>query len=950
VSGGKNNVIPASKISPIAQYMQSFLPAPSNNNTTNNYLGTSPGGYDNHAIDWRVDYELNAKQRLSSVGLMGAVNYVNNYASPLLPQPYTGGDLAHIFPKDFVVGHTYTISSNLVNQLKFSYTRFFQNIGNSTQGIAAFSPAAAGMTNIPQGQAGAEFPGATFTTTSGFATGTAGWTGGTNATSTQLTSPNNYAATNNMQWLKGKHSFTFGLTYQWQEINNANPATYTGVMAFAYNANSPAKYGYSYTAGPPAAPTVLSNTISTGGNGTVGTLGTTQANSGPSGYAYASYLLGAVGGTPSLGLQPLSETGGRYKTIAPYAEDIYKLTRKLTLDIGLRWDYLPPFHEVKDRWTFLNPTLINPLVGQPGMLQFAGNWGGAGVSIGAKTPVHTYWKNFGPRVSIAYEINPKTVFRAGFAQVFSQAGGVGGRAGAANGTGATGFNMTAIAQAEVTSGVNAGPSFYLNNSTGFATAGPGGTDLRNTSLFGSGFAYPSAPTPGLAAQELNTGYYVSGGKMVTAAGVNYADPYLSGRAPEMEMFNAGIERAITPNMTLAVNYVGNESHFIINSGTTGANARGYWSNQLDPQYLAVLGPLLKSGGGGPLLTAPATAANVAIAQAAMPSIPTLTYFQQAAAATGGSTATIAQMLVAFPHYSGVTDTWGNVGNFSYHALQVTLNQRMYKGLTFNVNYTFSKNVGDDGTFRSGFDIPQAALSRGTKAWHQDRIDRGYTVISIPHALKAFGVYELPFGRGHIGSNSLLVRALAGGWSFSSIYTINSGTPVAVTATCVTGTVSTATSPGQGQCQPDMNPAYTTTTARKYGRYGTGPNGKTACNLKIGAIGQTCVPIQYVDNNAFTNPLSVATGSSILLIGSAPRTAALGLRNPMSWNVDTGLRRTFPIHAGVSFQFEANALNTLNHTNFGGPSGGWTSTSATFGTINGVTSTSRDFQFAGHLKF
>jgi len=44
----------------------------------------------------------------------------------------------------------------------------------------------------------------------------------------------------------------------------------------------------------------------------------------PSGYAYASYLLGAVGGTPSIGLQPISELGGRYRPIAPYVEDSFK--------------------------------------------------------------------------------------------------------------------------------------------------------------------------------------------------------------------------------------------------------------------------------------------------------------------------------------------------------------------------------------------------------------------------------------------------------------------------------------------------------------------------------------------------------------------------------------------------------------------------------------------------
>jgi hypothetical protein len=951
IKGGlaTNNIIPDNKISPIAKYMQSLLPAPSNTNLVNNYLGTSPGGFDNHAIDWRVDYDLSAKQRLSSVGLMGAVNYLNSYGAPLLPQPYTGGDLAHIFPKDFVVGHTYTISSNLVNQAKFSYTRFFQNIGNSTQGVTAWSPAAAGITNLPQGQAGQEFPGAGFNPTTAFSTAEQFWTGwnptseNNNANSTQLTTPNNYAATDNLQWLKGKHSITMGLTFQWQEINNANPATYSGTLDLPYNGLSTANYA--------------ANSAN---------LATT------SGFAYASYLLGAVGNNlqfaanpnPHLGLQPLSEVGGRYKTIAPYVEDIYKLTRKLTLDIGMRWDYLPPFHEVKDRWTFLNPTLTNPLTSTPGMLQFAGNWGGPGVSIGKKTPVQTYWKNFGPRVSLAYEINPKTVFRAGFAQVFSQAGGVGGRAGAAAGTGATGFNMTATAASELTTGATAGPSFYLNNSAGFATAGPGGTNIQNTDLFGHGFAYPAAPTPGVAAQELNTGYYLSSTSpavMANASSVNYADPYLSGRAPTLEMYNAGFERAITPNMTLAVNYMGNESHFIINSGTTGGNARGYWSNQLDPQYLAVLGPLRDStstgpGNGKPLLDAPATTANVAIAQAAMPSIPSRAFFTATANAIGvSSTATIAQMLTAFPQYSGVSDYWGNVGNFSYHALQVTLNQRMYKGLTFNVNYTFSKNIGDDGTFRSGFDVQQAAVSRGTKAWHQDRMDRSWTAVSIPHRINAFGVYELPFGRGHIGSNSMLVRALAGGWQFSGIYTFSTGTPIAVTngTPCTTGTGTSATAPGQGQCMTDLNPAFTAANARINGKYGTGPNGKTACNLGTGAIGQTCTTVKYIDKTAFLNPTSVSTASTaVYLLGNAPRTAALHLRGPISWNIDTGLRRTFPIHAGVSFQIEANALNTLNHTNFGGPSGAWTGTTTTFGQVTGVTGSapSRDFQFAGHLKF
>ena len=924
-----NNVIPANEMSPIAKAMASLLPAPSNSSVlVNNYLGGYPGGYDNHATDWRVDYDLSAKQRISSVGVIGVENYLNNYGAPLLPLPYTSGDLAAIYPKDYVVDDTFTVSPNLINQLKYSYTRFFQNIHNSTQGNSAWAPAAFGITNIPVGQAGQEFPGASFATTTGFGTAQQTWTTNSSSTSTQLTTPNNYAVTDNVQWLKGKHSLTFGLTYQWQEINNANPATYSGFLGFAYNANSTANYSAS------------SSTIGLGGSGYTGETGSTNATLGPSGYSYASYLLGAIGGSPSLALQPVSEEGGRYKTIAPYAEDVYKLTQKLTIDIGLRWDYLPPYHEVKNRWTYLNPTLTNPLTGTPGLLEFAGSYGGSGVSCNCKTPVQTYWKNWGPRVSLAYEMNPKTVFRAGFAQVFSEGGGVGGRGGASGGTGQTGFNMSANGATEATSGAAAAPSFWLNNSPTFTSLG-----LANTSLFGAGYTYPAAPTPGVAAEELNTGFYVNSANKVAPAGsVSYADPYISGRAPEFEMVNAGFERGLTPDLTLAVNYVGTESHFIINSGTNGTNPRGYWAGQLDPKYLANLGPVKDSTGKNPLLTSAATAANVAILEQNMPGSPNPAFFQSAA--TLSTSATITQMLLAFPQYSSVSDLWGvNVDNFSYQSLQVTLNQRMSHGLTFNVNYTYSKNIGDDGSFRSGYNIPAAAISGGNHVdWKADRIDRSYTLISIPNSLHAFGVYQLPFGKGHIGNDSRLVRWAASGWQLSGIYTFAQGTPVVTTWTGCSGSI--------GQCEPDLNLAYAHHSAHINGKWGNGPNGYNTCNLGINALGQTgCTAIHYLDSTAFQTPQNVSTVSTAqFLIGNAPRTRAWTMRNPYTWDVDTGLRRTFPIHESVNFVFEADCLNTWNHVTFGGPAAAWTAGSSSFGNISGISNSPRDFQFAGHINF
>jgi len=111
-----------------------------------------------------------------------------------------------------------------------------------------------------------------------------------------------------------------------------------------------------------------------------------------------------------------------------------------------------------------------------------GNQGGGAASCNCRTPVQTYWKNWGPRVGLTYALDDKTVFRAGIGRVYSQGGGVGGRGGAFNGTGQLGFNTTATAPAETTTGASAGPSFYLNDSTYFQSTGRANTSLLSVSV------------------------------------------------------------------------------------------------------------------------------------------------------------------------------------------------------------------------------------------------------------------------------------------------------------------------------------------------------------------------------------------------------------------------------------------------------------------------------------
>jgi hypothetical protein len=898
-----NNVIPNSQLSPIAQKMQSFLPAPTNTALFNNYLGGVPSGYDNHEFATRLDFDLTSRQRLSYILTIGTRQNVpftvgGTPAGVVLPLPYTAGGTAIIKPTVTDVEHAWQISDHITNQLKFGFNRFSQPVGALTDGVSPYQAAAdLGITNLPAGQASTEFPGATFAASTAFATVESPWTSNGASGATQTTVPNTYTLLDNVLLVKGRHSLTIGGQIQWLQDNVAGQTGPSGIYTIPYSATSTSTFPQSVSGGKVTTATSLASTAS--------------------GFSYASFLLGAASSS-GIAIQAVAETGGRYRTISPYIQDDWKVTPKLTLNLGLRWDYFPPFHEVQDRWSFLNPSLTNAVTGNAGELQFAGNRG-AGISCQCRTPVNTWFKNYGPRIGLAYAATPRTVLRAGYAIVYSLGGGVGGRGGAGTGTGNTGFNVSATAPADVTSGVAAGPSYYLNNSAAFTAAG-----IANTSFGGKAYVLPTTSAPSAATQTLNTGnYFNAAGAFVTAGAVAYADPYLSGRAPEFSFYNGGIQQAITDNISLTLNYAGTQSHFLLASGS---NARGAYSNQLDPKYLAALGGVLGSDGVTPLLSAKATLPNLAILQKNLTgySPAYASYFSNA-----NTQSSIAQALVTYPQYSGVTDTWGNVANISYNSLQVSVSQRMSHGISYTFNYTWSKNLGDDGTFRSGYDLPAGATSNGV-AYHQNRIDRGETITNIPQNISFFGVYESPFGKGKLGSDSFLVRQLAGGWQLSNIATYTSGAPLVITyAGC--------NAPNAGQCMPDLNPNYSG-SPRRNGKYG---QGATAAALGT---------YSYIDPAAFQVPNTFGVGASpISKIGTAPRTAPYGLHGPGKPNLDLSLRRTFPVKENLAIVFEADCLNVANHPTFGGISVAYAPGSTTFGTV-GSASGNRDFQFAGRLNF
>ena len=150
--------------------------------------------------------------------------------------------------------------------------------------------------------------------------------------------------------------------------------------------------------------------------------------------------------------------------------------------------------------------------------------------------------------------------------------------------------------------------------------------------------------------------------------------------------------------------------------------------------------------------------------------------------------------------------------------------------------------------------------------------------------------------------------------------------------------------------PDLNPNFAGTNARTNGSYGSGPNGTTTCNL---GIGSGCLPIQYLNTNAFKTPTNVSTVSAQqYLIGNAPRTRPFNLNNPGTQDFDAGVHRSIALPKEMSLVLEADCLNTWNKVTFSSPSASWSNGSATFGEITGISTTylPRDWQFAGHINF
>jgi hypothetical protein len=854
------DIIPKAEFSQVALNMQSFLPKTGiGTGLGNNYISPNATGLNNWTTTERIDYIVNGKDTLTLVAAVGRQASSNPVGQTTAgrnvgPVPYNYGQAYAPKTAVAIIEETHVFSPNIVNQLKYGYARYNGPTFDSDQ-TPAYAATAMGITGQPTGAAQSAFPITTFSGTNA----PTNWAG----TTPNVVLAENYTLLDNLQWVKGNHTITIGGQSAWLLYNTI---TATGNSTPLTLANAVTE-----TAGLNNAFSAIANT----------------------GAAYASFLVGQVDKV-SFTQYVQQEFGARFRAISPYIQDNWKVNSKLTLDVGVRYDFFPTVTEVHNNMSFFNPNLLNPVTGINGALQFA--------NTTVPTPVNNYYKNIGPRLGLAFQVDPKTVIHASYGVMFTHGNAVGG---SATGLGTLGFS--------------AAPSFSATGSL-----------LSSAPLTGTNGVLPaySLACGNASGAQYGTGYYALAGPATCggtgtasysgspSSGSTYADPYLGGRAPEYINWAVGVQHQWTKAITTTVTYVGSEGHFL---PADGSNARGYWADQLDPKYLSLGSKLTDTGA--------AQTADCANASLGITCPANFVTTQQLNVA-----------LKPFP-FQSVSDAFGYVANSNYNAVQITANMRPSHGVTFMANYTFSHAIDDGGTFRSGYAIPQGTIAnQPTMSWSADRIERSVSTSNQPQHLVVTGVWNLPIGSTVLGKTEW-ERAVLGGFKFSETFQAYSGSPLAITSSsCGTNPAQTAFSSPAGACMPTLNPAFTG-QARINGKWG---QGSTAAQI-VNGLGTP-----NIDSTAF-----VATPA--YQFGNAPRTAAYNLSAPGNYDLDIALVRSFPLHLTKTskFNFRAEMYNVTNHTKFAvsGANVVYSTGSTTFGQVAAdSTATRKAVQLSARIEF
>jgi len=326
----------------------------------------------------------------------------------------------------------------------------------------------------------------------------------------------------------------------------------------------------------------------------------------------------------------------------------------------------------------------------------------------------------------------------------------------------------------------------------------------------------------------------------------------------VQQWNASVQRELTANTTFEVAYVGSN---IAHVGIPDTNL-----NQLTVEQLA-LGAQL----------------NTRVTNPFFGMIPR-------SSSLGDPTISYGQLLKPYPQYTTVSLYRNNVGTTRYNGLELSLRQRFFRGLSYSVAYTRSKLMDDASSVFDASILTGPVANYPVADSFNRALERDYSTGDVPHLFVSSVVWDLPVGAGRPRQLHGVLGALANDWTVTSLITMQSGVPVAVTQST------------------NANLAFGFGTQR--------PN----------LVGDPTLPADERSAARWFNTAAFAIAPPFT-IGTASRNP---VRGPSYRNVDLMAMRKVPLGASRALEIRAEIFNLLNTVNLGAP--GATAGTAAFGTI------------------
>jgi hypothetical protein len=778
-------------------------------------------------------------------------------------------------------------------------------------------------------------------------------------------SPRYWTLQDNVDWIVGKHNFRFGGQLQSNKIKSYNfgngiPTTTPGYLIQTNAGSTPIFAASNFTA--------------------VGGISTAQLGT-------ANGMLGLLAGIVAQGQLRYNLPSGtsttfevgpniqpfKYSNHALYLSDRWQIANNLTLTAGVRYELFPALK-------LANNLGVEPVVAdldnyQASLLDKNGTYNIIGTNSGEIGTYHkTDFNNFAPSIGVAWSPNFEkgigkllfgkgVVIRGGWSRSFgndqlvtAMNNAIGQNVGLAS---RTGFALSATGSTLLNTRLGFDPlppftppvlipppfTFIRNNSNGVSA----------TANFGTVFAVdPKLQVPSV--DQISFGYqkefwgntaleirYVGtrSDNFVRGVDLNQIDIFSNGFAAD---FNRAIQNTVltgNPFCTTAQNAGCQALNILVPSGTIALPISGtatFANANPSPGHLIV-------GTNG--LSAATFNANLTTAQ---PGQLALAFIQGVGAVSFNNHPSLTNPTgVPFVNFvanpsTGAVDVMLNDAGFRYNSLQIEVRRRFSKGLYFQANYTFSKNltnsIGSINSPASGQSLFEPYLDNNNKQWDYSRADFDQT-----HVFNFNGVYQLPFGKGKMLLNQGgVVDQIFGGWELSGIVQWSSGGPI--TFTDARGTLNNA---GRSTRQtPNSNLSYDQIRALM-GVFEANGNiywiNPSVINAASGTAAAGYILPGLNANSAFSGQafFNVEPGKT----GNLGRFLVNG---PKFFNINTALLKNFKFNeSGMRLQLRAEAFNLLNNTNFNANAQLTSINSTSFGRITSAAA-SRTIQFAARFEF